>query len=773
LAVVTSNPDKIELSPEQLAAIGSTSASLVVSAAAGSGKTRVLVERYLKHVVEEGFGADQILAITFTRKAAAVMKRRIVDRLVSLNMGEQAQIAETGPIQTIHGFCERLLRENAIAAAIDPEFEILSEAQSARLMEEALQEAFAYPPEDALQAQELLAKMAGKRTFGESFSPHAKLESAVRDAIYGWRGTGVPLSELMKCHQNPVALLSLWREKLLASLDPQVQIVYANDHSNDSFAIKLTNAYKQLKKRKPAYIRPSVEADLQAANDVCGLMQLACEAWQSYESKMRKLQKMDFTALESSAVALLKNSISTQNRLRDQYPIVLIDEAQDLNPIQYELLSALKPKTEMFVGDRQQSIYGFRQADVKLFASKMLTSEPTRLSLNYRSTDGILGFVDHIFGALWQGEYTPMLASPPSVYHGVELWIQKAKDTFQTAEWVRDLVGEMKAKGRDARDIAILVRKSQYAIALAKKLDDLGVPSRISGGTEQFYTRLEVRDVANAMEALTDPYDDFALSALLRSPFVGISLDSLVLLAQSKPIIEQLRNQFLFLSDSKPEDDSRKIAQFMAWFEPAQRYADRLSAWEIIGELFAKSPYLENLARREDAAQKLANVRKLLSLAAEEPETNPRDFAERIREIQAIRHKEGDAPAGDQEADEVSIMTIHKSKGLEFPIVVLPDTHEKLSRSSKDVEVDPALRLITTKFDKTSSMFHEWLAHERQERETEEEWRVMYVALTRAQERLCVVVNPQGGGDKIADRLCRLLNFREAAPPGVKVRPSE
>src|SRR5207302_1377441 len=98
-------------------------------AAAGSGKTRVLVERYLKHIIVDGFRADDILTITFTRKAAAEMKRRIVDRLTGSGLSDQAQIAETGPIQTIHGFCERFLRENAIAAGLDPDFDVLSEAQ--------------------------------------------------------------------------------------------------------------------------------------------------------------------------------------------------------------------------------------------------------------------------------------------------------------------------------------------------------------------------------------------------------------------------------------------------------------------------------------------------------------------------------------------------------------------------------------------------------------------------------------------------------------------
>jgi ATP-dependent exoDNAse (exonuclease V) beta subunit len=800
-----------ELSSEQELAVTSTEQSLVVSAAAGSGKTRVLVERYLKHVIDEGFRADQILTITFTRKAAAEMKRRIVDRLTDRGLLEQAQIAETGPIQTVHGFCERLLRENSLAAGLDPEFEILSEAQSSRLLEVCIQETLATEDPENEEAEQLIRKLAGRRSYGESFSPHARLETAIRDALHSWRGTGVTVQELERDHRSPVALLGRWRDKLLASIDGDVRTLYEQDQSGDSFASKLITAFKTLRRAKPRFIRPSVEADIEAAADTCGLMQLVCEVWQRYESKMRAQQALDFSALESYAVQLLSRSKPTQERVQTQYPIVLIDEAQDLNPVQYALLAAMHPKTEMFVGDHQQSIYGFRQADVKLFEKRRVDLPSTRLSRNYRSDEGLLGFVDHLFRNQWGDRYEPMLATPTIAYPGVELWVQRQRDTMLTAQWIKELVDERQQAGKKAGDIAVLVRKSHYAMELARSLERVGVRARISGGTEQFYTRLEVRDLANALEALTDPFDGFALTALLRSPFVELSLDSIVLLGQKKPIIESLKEMverkpsqdphpaFLALvsedgaldpspisdhdephpaflnsgSGNPAVSDIEKAKVFLQWFLPLSGYADRLAAWELISELFAKTPYLNNLGRREGAMQRLANVRKLLTLAIEEPETDPRHYAERIREIQAIRHKEGDAPAGDQDADEITIMTIHKSKGLEFPVVVLPDTHQKMTKGMKDVEVDPWLKLMSTKLGRSSSMFHDWLASERQNREEEEEWRVMYVALTRAKERLCVVVNPSGAGDKIADKICKLLRYRDIPPPGVVIRETE
>ena len=772
------NEQETELSPEQRAAVEAETPSLVVSAAAGAGKTRVLVERYLRHIMTEGFRADQLLTITFTRKAAAEMKRRIVDRLTRAGLREQAQVAETGPIQTIHGFCERLLRENALEAGIDPEFEILSEAHAARIMDHAIQEALAQQDDEDSPGAKVAAKMAGRRAFGDSYSPHARLEQAVREALTYWRSSGSSIEELEAIHENPLALLSRWREGLVRSLPAAVRASYEADRSGDSFAARLAAAYKEHKEfPRPKFIRPSLDEDMEAAEDSCGLMQIACEAWRKYERALVRLRSLDFTMLESHAVALLHESEATAERLRQQYPVMLVDEAQDLNPVQHRLLAMLSPKAELFVGDRQQLIYGFRQAEVELFNAKLARASSLRLPKNYRSSEGILAFIDTLFGACWT-DYEPMATGTNRDFSGVEMWIQRRQDTALAASWIKELVDERVAVNGHARDIAVLVRSSPYAMELLARLTDLNVSARVSGGTEQFFARLEVRDLANALEALVNPRDDFALAAVLRSPFSGISLDAIVILARAKDLdgkpmamveAAQAALEGVLAGPPLAAEDLALLGQFVAWFGPLARYADRHAAWELIGEMFARSPFLENLARRDNAGQRLANARKLLTLAAQEPETGPEEYAERIRQIQTIRHKEGDAPASDEDADEVTIMTIHKSKGLEFPVVVLPDTFTRLSYSVRDVEMDSKLAFTTTKFGRSASMFHLWLAEERQSREEAEEWRVFYVACTRAMEKLCLVVSP-GGGDRLGHRVSHFLRFRDVPPPGVRVR---
>jgi ATP-dependent exoDNAse (exonuclease V) beta subunit len=765
--------------------IESEEALLLVSAAAGSGKTRVLVERYLRHITAGGLRPDQILAITFTRKAAAEMKRRIVDRLTELGRFDDAQVAETGPIQTIHGFCERMLRENSIAAGIDPDFEVLEGSAAETLLEAAIEGALAYIPDENEEAARLVRKLAGKRVRDEP-SPHARLERAIRTALSKWRGTGVSLNELAELHQNHIQLLRRWQDSILSDSPEKVQADFRSDESADSFSARLERAYKTAKQVKPRYVRVSIDADLEVAKDSCGLMQLVVQAWSIYEGKLRDDQQLDFTALEASALRLLQRSEATKRRIGEQYRVLLVDEAQDLNPVQHELLGAMEANTRMYVGDGQQSIYGFRQADPALFARKPTQINEERLAQNHpsaelpaenhwsekgltknqRSNAGILNFVDHIFGQVWDKAYVPMSEQTSQSFDDVELWVQNVRDSRLTAEWIRDLVTEWTEAGNRAGDVAILVRKSSTAMNLARTLETFKVPCRVSGGSDRFYTRLEVRDLANALESLTNPYDNFALWAVLRSPFVGLSLDALVLLSHEHlPLVEELRHAVL---PSELEEDVERIGHFLTWFDSLSGYADRLAAWEIIAELFSRTPYLENLARKVDAPQLLANVRKLLALAAQNADTGPGAFAEQIREIQAINHKEGDAPATDQNADEVTIMTIHKSKGLEFPVVIIPDVHNRMSWGTNDVEVDPQLKLITTRFEPIYSMFHEWLSFRRQTREEAEEWRVVYVAMTRAQKRLCVTVCKQTN-DRLGGKLCGYLKS-DWPPAGATIR---
>lgn len=762
-----------ELSIEQREVVQARDPRLNVVAAAGAGKTFVLVERYLRHVVEEGRRPDEILTITFTKKAAAEMKRRIVDRLRSLGRHADAQVAETGPIQTIHSFCERLLRENSLEAGLDPQFEIMSESQTTRLVNACVREALASPLDDAPQAEALLTFLAGKRQpWGDNKSPYGVLEEAVNRVLHELRGSGLSQLQVQQWHLDPRILRDKWEDAMLQAVSPEARAAFANVEA-PSFQEALQQAVKSVGERVPAWLkgRPETEAEYEALEHTCGLVQIACAAWWRLDSQMDALQALDFSALEERAVRLLGRSETTRERMRSQYRVVMVDEAQDLNPIQYQLLDGIVPDSLMLVGDAQQSIYGFRQADVGLFNKRVAEIGSKRLSRNYRSSAGILNFVDFVFGSLWSQRYTPM-GSPAELdlddvssgrdFTDIEIWRQANNDMDAVAMYVQELHQE----GIPYRDITVLVRDAGGARAMEMGLKQAGVPHRVAGGSERFYTRLEVRDLANALRAVADPYDDFSLLACLRSPLCGLSLDSIVLLGIDRPVVEQLAEFEPPLQEDRP-----RLEAFLAWYEPLRHVADRLSAWEVLSELFAKSDLLPALGRRNDKDALLANVRKLFSLAAKEPELGPLEYAERIREIQDLRHKEGDAPADEDDADLVTVMTIHKAKGLEFPVVILPQTDKRLVANARELVVEPRRGLVATKFGKGQCTMHKLLTEGRKIRDEEEEMRVLYVALTRAKNRLCLCLYPPKRDRTVSKMLDEMIG--DSPPPGVRVRDTQ
>lgn len=722
---------------EQLDAIAADDPRFTIRAAAGSGKTYVLTQRFLRHVLELGHPPHRILTITFTRKAAAEMKRRIVRELIAQGRHADAQLAETGPIQTIHSFCERVLRENALAAGLDPRFEILAEGQGSALLEQALQRAIVESYEEDDLARDIIRMLAGKGSWGAA-GADAKVADSVKKALDGIRGSGHDPFHLLMKLGTADAMQEAWLTGLESDmlLDSTSHLLFS-----DRLKFLADQSRSKLQVRPQWAIHPP-EVIEKAAAESAGLLRLACRTWAALDDLMMAEQSFDFTALESLAVKLVSGSVDVQRRLQSQFAAVLVDESQDVNPTQYRLIDSLGLDSEMLVGDPQQSIYGFRQADRELFLEKAQNAPALELSRNFRSTEGILSFVDQLFGRLWGEDYRPMLKLSPSgdpfgdpawpSCEGVELWPAPARDSADTAFRIKGLIDQ----GEQPRDIAVLVRNKVDALAIAEKLSSLGVPHLVSGGTEKFYTRMEVRDLANALQALTDAADQFAWLAFLHSPFVGLTLDSIALLSQHKVVGDAL-DQF----ESPHEADDHRLKLALPWIRDLALSADRVPAWDLIGRLLAQSPFLENLALRPNGRQQIANVRKLLRLAAEQPLQNASEFAERIRNIQILQHKEGDAPSEDDDANLVTLMTIHKAKGLEWPVVVVPGHFKPMDSPWREVAVDSKSGAVAATWSVLDHPGKTWLHARDRFAQREEELRVLYVALTRARRRLCVGIS--------------------------------
>lgn len=787
----------MEYSPnrEQRLIIASRLTRSVVTASAGAGKTGVIVNHFRELVLQDGLKPDQILAITFTRKAAAEMKTRIVKDLRDAGRPDLAQIAETGPIQTIHAFCQRLLTENSIAAGVDPDFEIVSEGDKRRWQEEAIRETLAEDFFDIPEVHLVLQEFAGRRAneagqVGQS--PYGVIESSLRTLMGQMRGSGHSRAKINAAHASGEQTMRTWQQTLFDRLDRD--IVEALEEPiepgmpSDRFFTNIAQAYKSLRRSTPTYVKMVSDRDESDAAITSGLVQLACRAWQKLDAKMTMRSALDFTLLEERAIEALDDP-SIRRRVSQQYRVALVDEAQDLNPLQYKLLDRLETERIMLVGDRQQSIYAFRQADVELFidreAKAQMAGDGSHMTLvrNHRSEPGILRFVDSIFTPEWSENYRPMAPRPEPIatddkvielfgpepeefdFEGVELWPMELADAAEVARRTKDLLRNL-PPGKSAKDVCVLVRDSSFGERLFRAFDRHQVPAKLVGVSKQYYTRMEIRDIANALRALGDPYDSFALAATLVSPFGGLSYDALTLLAQEKPLFDRLDPALLV----EVPDDILKLQAFLAWFKPLSASADRMTAGEAVTALLGETSYLETLARRPNGAQVLANVRKLQRIACQAEEVGPVEFAEQIRETQSLRHDESDEPTQDEDSDAVSIMTIHRSKGLEFEIVIVPQTTSRIGRiRDEDVRFDPRVGLAAASFGVPRSRFFLWLQDLRREREKQEDWRVVYVALTRAKKRLCVVTRASGA-HTVADAIAKHSGFKEGTPPGVIVR---
>jgi ATP-dependent helicase/nuclease subunit A len=715
---------------EQLAVIYEKQGHFSVLASAGSGKTYVVTERYLRIVEEKLASPSQILAITFTRKAAAEMKRRIVDRLRGRDLLDEAQEAETGPIQTIHSFCERILRENAIACGLDPKFEIVSSGEGSRLRRLAIQKAITLAEIEDEDVAFFLQSLVGQRD-GTKSSSYSEIEKVVERLMDKLRSSDHTQTHFDSLFSSATEYIQNTHQELLKTLPTVVQVEVASGFGAwDVIARDVLKQNRQLS-RFPWLKTPiSKEAEARGARLVCGLARLALSAWSLYEASLRERQVLDFNQLERKAVAMLEDNPSVRRRIQLQYRYVMVDEAQDLNPIQFRIFGAVEASSKVLIGDDKQSIYLFRQADVEKFRSYS-KSNARLLSENFRSEKSIQRFVDDVFGNVFGELYAPMQPlrlDTPTPYDAVEVWkLTAAKHWRELAQ----LLIQNPMNG----STAILVRENKTISDIESALRQVGIGTRTMGGKSDFYANLEIRDLANLLNALIDPSDEYALLATLRSPVVGVTLDTTILLSASEGGVRS--NLYSFVAPY-PEDQ-RKLEAFTKWFSPLSLTADRYTAWEVISKVLAESQLLPNLAKRLDSHRKILNVRKLLVIATQTPSASVREFAEMLGEIRSLNHQEGDAPLDDDRDDLIVIGTVHRAKGLEWDNVIVADGMTYSVKAKSEPAIDSHSGWVGYKHKSSLSYVAQYLQEKQKQGELEELKRLEYVALTRAKKRLVLV----------------------------------
>ena len=211
-------------------------------------------------------------------------------------------------------------------------------------------------------------------------------------------------------------------------------------------------------------------------------------------------------------------------------------------------------------------------------------------------------------------------------------------------------------------------------------------------------------------------------------------------------------------------------------FATIRTISGRMAAWEVLSELFANSGYLEALAARPRNHEAIANDAKVITFLASEHGQilGPAEFADRIGDIESLRHQELEASVVEDDDRSVSVLTIHSAKGLEFPVVVLPQTHDMTIRKTRDIEIDTRLEAFSPHLQGDPSPFHVFLGRRRQDRERDDAARLLYVALTRACRRLAVVTHAQAGNDTFAGIIARVVGLNSRGKPSnFRIRDEE
>lgn len=833
----------IKWTDAQRAAIEARNDTVLVSAAAGSGKTAVLVER-VTGLVRKGGDVTRMLIVTFTRAAAAEMKERITAALendgADAHMRLQALRVSRAKICTIHVFCQSVIREHFEAVGVDPMARIGDSAILGTLLktasDDALEAAYAAPDENqkalfARYSSEQVAAMAeqARRFLLAMAEPEEWIEKQVSeisgdllshplmDALYDECALHLECAGAKLCECDALMNLPGAPLRYAQTLDVAHEILeemrvqaankklLAGDTSFPTFkggkkaedeepeiTQQLKDQYKEFRglASDARGILPSdpirEKADI---NDTILEARALCELALKIDEKFRELKNakdlLDYDDLQRLCYAALKNE-TVRMEVSGAYDAIFVDEYQDVSGIQEAIIQSVHQKNTLFlVGDVKQSIYRFRLADPMLFLNKYHqfsndSEAPRRrilLSQNFRSDKNVLSSVNLVFqGAMREHvteiDYDEEAALKPGensrTGEPVELHILQKSDQEEgkgeqltkgylyeaqiAAKRIRQLVSDAVVHEKEGerklkfRDIVILMRKAaQDSGEIAAILQSYGIPV-YSDADEKYYELPEVVDILNLLRVLDNPYQDMPLLAALCCPAFGFTKEELararlVEKAPGAPFYQAFFS--LALLDSplglKAKEAARRLDQWRFLSEHCdvetlvRTLLDETGAYMLAGAM-------------EDGEARQANLRLLCERAAAAPTLH--DFLDNVEKVRLTDDATTAKTLSDNE-NVVRIMTMHKSKGLEFPCVILMGLAKEFKDISRDellldlnmgaalTHIDPEAR--TTR----DTALYNALLCQAKKKQRAEEARLLYVAMTRAKERLILLASPR------------------------------
>ncbi|EEI85616.1 putative ATP-dependent nuclease subunit A [Anaerococcus lactolyticus ATCC 51172] len=817
---------ELRLTDGQRTAIYERDKNIIVSAAAGSGKTMVLVNRVISMMVEEGIDIDKMIIVTFTNKSAQDMKDKIREALEKRAtdfdpafIKRQFKLLKLAQIKTLHSFCSDMLRENFYYLdKLSPNFKVMPDSTGKIYMADAIDEVFdrQYEKMDPdfvyflqnfsgersdynakqiilLTYQKIVGMIDGLKWLEEAKDRGENL-GYFKDFIRHRFDLTLQRIENLGARLNPIlpaTAVNLLAEdyEMLAGIRDQI-----DDWDNFSkalankkyatFAKKIKteigdddlvneinsarDAYKaEIKELEGLIVNTDAKAldFIRTKEDVLfrELYKLTKDFKETFDKKKSAKDYLDFNDLEHEFISLLDNQ-TAREKLRAKYKYIFFDEYQDSNEIQNYIVDKLKSDRNLFfVGDVKQSIYGFRRARPDLFIEKLDSYEKEKESMrinlneNFRTDRLILDFNNYIFDRLMTKEMADIDYKKgghrlnygkeekdllDSARVGVKVLAKSVREETYLASLIKDLLAE----GYEYRDIAILLRNGteSYKYEEAFKKADIPYFNDISKVSTQ---ASEVGFFINLLKYLTNPNDDIILLSVLRSVIFDIDEDDL---ARIKLAFASYKFYEAFDAYNKEDELYEKIKKFKALIEDLKDKLAILNLYDFANYLFEKSGLYDFLLARDLAEDRINNIDSVIDMMADYDSVNDNGLYGFVNFFANLESTRSDSitPTRDlsEGEDLVRIMTVHKSKGLEFKIVILAGADKGFNKQVDPIIFDEKIGIGINVADyenkiKIPSINRKLIIEKSREDDKKEEMRILYVALTRAEERLYITGN--------------------------------
>ncbi|MBW6469554.1 MAG: UvrD-helicase domain-containing protein, partial [Coriobacteriia bacterium] len=773
----------------------------------GTGKTRALTERFVRAVIpgvdEEWAPAavNELLTITFTEKAAGELVERIRASLRAAGLTRDARELDGAWISTIHGFCARILRRHALEAGLDPGFTVADETDARQLREEAFEQAARSVHESSVTVRDLFADY-GFEPVWDAVSLIARTldtygltadditPEPVHDAVTlldetraFFAGAHTDLVDFA-CESKGAAnhadacrsLLDALDSLDVSSVDPaeiagQLWRALETYSARGGSAASIKDVCEEVKR-----VRRRLLAETVATMTATGVGALA-ELTRAYTETLATLKAqrgvLDFADLQLQTARLLERRPDLSERYRSAFRLVMVDEFQDTDELQLRIVQSIAAENLCTVGDERQSIYRFRGADLDVYRRhrhEMLDAgaRPVELVENYRSHPDIIGFVNDVFShpAVFGDDLLHLQArrtepEPPLVEHampriGVDLVHAEGRSKSFPRQVEAEAVARRFAALRDAGvspgDMVVLVRRYASADVIASALRREGFPVLVVGG-RRFLELPEVVMVRTLARVIANPRDDIALAALLLSPMSEVSDDGLWLLRNatgSRAAGRHLWDGLGAAESTLPPPDAGAAVALRRVIERARDRSGSVPLAEVLTRAVEESGAdLAILASGDEGLQAFANVVRFIEKAAEFEQAGRAGaaaFVARVDAEERFGSQESPSALSGDGSPAVRIMSVHASKGLEFPVVALPLLGDAvpgdrgvLRARARRGRAEVALALPSSHGgsaeSRRSPLFEQMRVSEAAAQE-EESKRLFYVACTRAREVL-------------------------------------